>query len=168
MERGSGTQRREITAEVVQQVDRLLAEGVDHATISARLGITEYVVGVIAGDAHGHEEGEGGDHSRPHVAPRQNAVDAATVRMIQRMLAVGWLNHIQIAREAGVSPNFVSQVATGKRLVMATTRPPLDHGERFLPKTIRCSGCRRRILVVPCRICRALRQKNSEKVSSRM
>jgi len=160
--------RREITAAVVEEADRLLAEGVDYATISARLGITEYVVRVIADDKHRRGRRQPRAYFKRRIHNRQNAVDAATVRMIQRMLAVGWLSHVRIAREAGVSANFVTQVAKGKRLPVATTRPALDEGERFLPEPIRCSGCRRRIAVVPCRICKALRRKHSEKISSRM
>ena len=42
-----------VTAAVITEADRLLAEGLDHATIAAQLGITEYVVGVVANDKLG-------------------------------------------------------------------------------------------------------------------
>ncbi len=42
--------RKPITAAAIDHVDLLLAEGKDHALIAGRTGITEYVIGVIAGD----------------------------------------------------------------------------------------------------------------------
>ena len=160
--------RREITAAVVEEADRLLAEGVDHATIAARLRITEYVVGVLADNRQRNRRRQPRDLFARHVRHRQNAVDASVVRMVQRMLLVGILNHRQIALEAGVSPNFVTQIASGRRAAVSTLQPILSKGERFVPEPIRCGGCGRRIVVTPCRICRALRRKHSEKISSRV
>ena len=80
-------------------------------------------------------------------------VEATTICRIQRMLEVGWLNHQGIAREAGVSANLVADVASGKRPAITLSRPILAEGERFLPKPVRCSVCRVRISVVPCRAC---------------
>lgn len=151
--------RVEITAAIVQEADRLLAEGVDYATISARLGITEYVVGVMAGDQLREGRPQPRDVFDGRRPNRQNAVDAATVRMIQRMLAVGILKHHEIAREAGVSPAFVGSVALGRRAAVDTSRPPLNDGEQFLKAPIRCSGCHGMISIVPCRLCKARRQR---------
>ena len=81
--------------------------------------------------------------------------------MIQRMLAVGILNHSQIAREAGVSINFVTQIANGDRRAVSTLQPILNDGERFVPESVRCGGCGRRIYVLPCRACRAGRWAGS-------
>ena len=149
-----------ITAAIVQETDRLLAEGIDHAVIAARLGITEYVVGVIDGD----KLGKGRPQPQRPSGRRQGhttnrGVDAATIRMIQRMLVVGMLNHKQIAREAHVSAHIVEEVASGRRSAVSTDRPAVfkDLGEHFLPEPIRCSGCRAKISIVPCRACRALR-----------
>ncbi len=61
----------------------------------------------------------------------------------------------EIAREAGVSPHTVDAVAAGKRVAISTERPLLNDGEQFLPEPIRCSGCRAKIEVGPCRACGA-------------
>lgn len=147
--------RTEITAEVVRQADMMLTLGLDAETIAERLGITAYVVRVMAGD---HDRI--GRRSRPQlftkgmVNPRR-AVDATTIRMIQRMLDVGILRRGEIAREAGVSRSIVEQVASGRREAVSTARPPLCRGERFLRKPVRCDQCRAMISIVPCRACHA-------------
>ena len=151
--------RTEITAQLVMTIDRLLANGVDHATIATRLGITEYVVAVIANDWLGRGRRPRIDkpcHRKPHP---QQGVDVATVRGIQRMLDVGWLNYSGIAREAGVTRRLVEEIAVGKRPQVTTKRPFIfkDLGERFLAKSIRCLTCGASISIVPCRTCRALR-----------
>jgi len=150
--------RRLITAAVAEEADRLLAQGEDHATIAARLRITEYVVGLMAENRENDDQRPPARSTQrfPH---RKNFVDAVTVRRIQRMLDVGWLNHTQIAREAGVSLNFVTKVVQGERLPISTEGPVLDEGERFLPAPIRCSVCRGLISIVPCRACRTRRAK---------
>jgi hypothetical protein len=86
---------------------------------------------------------------------RPNAMDSSVVRMVQRMVAVGFLNHREIAREAGVSINFVTQIADGDRTAVSTLRPVLSDGEQIVPESARCGGCGRTIYVVPCRACRA-------------
>jgi len=149
--------RKQITAAVIEEADRLLAEGVDHAVVAARVGITEYVVRVMAEDQGRVGRMPPADTLGRRILNRQNCVDAATVRMIQRMLDVGWLTRCQIAREVGVSSNFVTAVARGKRLPISSERPPLDKGERFLKVPIRCEGCHAKITIVPCRACKARR-----------
>lgn len=153
--------RTEITTAMVAVAERLLAEGTSPATVAARLGMTRYVVRVIARD-----------HDRRPIPPRprrrgrrrvinsQRGIDASTIRSIQRMLATGILSNIGIAREAGVSPNTVSDVASGKRQAVTMIRPDLEKGERFLREPIRCSGCHAMISVAPCRACRVRREKN--------
>ena len=150
--------RVEITAEVVRQADRLARFGIDPTTIATRLGITEYVAGLLVRNA-----GRNGRKRRSIVATRQvhnaqRGLDATTIRRIQRMLEVGMLTHTEIAREAGVSLNTITAVATGRRTAVTLSRPHLNDGERFLPEPIRCSVCRARISVVPCRACRARRE----------
>ena len=152
-------QHREITSAVVAEIDRLLADGRRHKTIAESAGVSEYVVQVIAKDK------DRANRSAPqhtdvasHYPHRSNTVDVATVRMIQRMLGAGVLYHCEIAREVGVSDNFVTQVAQGSRVALDTSRPPLAADEQFLRMPIRCSVCRRRISVVPCRACRAVRE----------
>ena len=154
-------QHKEITAAVVEEVERLLAEGIDAAVVSARVGISPYVTGVIA---HGYASQ--GRPPAPRTSQRRilharRGIDATTIRMIRRMLDVGILNHVEIAREAGVSPNTVSDVANGKRPALTLVHPTLDEGERFLSEPIRCSVCGGLISVVPCRACRVTREKNS-------
>ena len=151
--------RKVITAAIVEQADRLLVFGLDHATIAARVGITEYVVGVMVGDRHRDGRRQPPDLHARHVHNRQRAVDVSVIHMVQRMLAIGILNHRQIAREAGVSPNLVARIAGGRRVAVSTIRPVLNEGERFLPEPIRCGQCGRRICVIPCRACLAERQQ---------
>ena len=152
--------RSRITSAVVEAVDRMLASRLDHATIASQLGITRYVVGVITGDKHGKGRKPRAEQSARQVINAQRGVDAATIRMIQRMLEVGFLNQKAVAREAGVSMHVVSEVALGRRRAVTGERPCVfkDLGERFLPEPIRCSVCRAKILIVPCRACRARRE----------
>ena len=120
-----------------------MADDVDSAAISARLGITQYVVEVIANDVDprdGPSRPPRHDHRR--VPSTKPVIDVSTIRMIQRMLAAGILKHSEIAREAGVSANTVSDVATGKRKAVTTKRLQTDEGEQFLPEPIRCGDCR--------------------------
>jgi len=151
--------RRKITAAVVEEADRLLTFGLDYATIAARLGISEYVVRVIATDALRKGRKQPRQRFDRRVLNPQRAVDAATIRMIQRMLAVGILNRSEIAREAGVARSLVERVAKGKRKAIDTARPILNHGERFLRQPVRCPGCRALVSIIPCRLCKARRKK---------
>jgi len=151
--------RKLITAAVAEETDRLLAQGEDHVTIAARLKITEYVVGLMAENRENDDERSPPARSARRFPPWQKSVDAVTVRRMRRMIDIGWLNHTQIAREAGVSLNFVTKVAQGERPPISTERPVLDKGERFLPAPIRCSVCRARISIVPCRACRTQRAR---------
>lgn len=154
--------RKEITPALVDQVEGLVAEKVALPEISGRLGITEYVVAVIAGDD--------GRRDRPSLPQRtvsrripntKPGIDATTIRRIQRMLAAGILSHVEIAREAGVSPNTVSDVVTGNRKAVTTKRLNPSRGEQFLAEPIRCGQCGAMVSIMPCRACRARREKNS-------
>jgi len=160
-------EHREITAATVMEVDRLLAQGVDHAAISARLGITAYVIGVVANDKLGRGRIPRPDRCSDHSQNSQRGVDAATIRMIERMLQVGMLRNRHIAREAGVSENIVEQVAAGTRLAVSTERPFVfeDLGERLLAKPRRCWGCGAPLAIVPCRTCRARRERLAPRFS---
>ena len=75
----------------------------------------------------------------------------------QRMLAVGWLNHGEIAREVSVCRKTVDAVVMDRRVAVSTDRPIVlsDLGERFLPEPVRCGGCGGMIEIMPCRVCRA-------------
>jgi len=151
--------RQEITAAVVEEAERLLTEGLDHSAIRARIGVTQYVLGILA-----RRRGRSGQvparrRSNGQVLNSQRGIDATTIRSIQRMLATGILSHVEIGREAGVSPNTVSDVASGKRRAITLTPPILGDGERFLPEPIRCSVCRATISVIPCRACAATRER---------
>jgi hypothetical protein len=72
-------QRREITAAVVGGIDRLLAEGRRHTTIAKRLGVTKYIVQVIARDKGRMGRPALAESDGSHYPHRPNAVDAATV-----------------------------------------------------------------------------------------
>ena len=151
-------ERTVIRAAVIAEVNRLLAEGVDHATIAARLDVTEYVVGVVDGDVIGKGRPQPPDLSHGRMRNNVRGVEATTIRMIQRMLQVNLLSRRQIAREAGVSLSTVEDVTAGRRMPVSTERPIVfkDLGERFLERPIRCSDCGAMISIVPCRACRAL------------
>jgi hypothetical protein len=149
---------REITHIVVAGIERLLRQKRPHAEIAQRLGISPYLVEVIANDEE-RPRRHGASRKKGYCYPsRPNTADMATIRMIQRMMQVGILRHREIAREAGVSPNLVSLVATGKRIPLDTARPPLVEGERFMETPVRCPDCGRRLSIVPCRACRANRE----------
>jgi hypothetical protein len=150
--------RTHITAAVVEEIDRRLAQRETPASIASRLKVSPYVVEVVAGDE------ERTDRPQPHDLFHQRApnasrgVDASTIRMIRRMLDAGMLGRRQIAREAQVSLNIIEQMVAGRRLATSTGRPIVfkDLGERFLKEPIRCLGCGAMIAIAPCRACRAL------------
>ena len=160
-------EHREITAATVVEIDRLLAEGVDQAAIAAQLGVSKYVVGVVANDKLGRGRSPRLDRSGNHLSNTQRGVDAATIRMIERMLKVGMLNHRHIAREVGVSESIVKRVETGERLAVSTERPFVfeDLGERLLAEPRRCWGCGAPLAIVPCRTCRARRERPAPRFS---
>jgi len=150
-------QHTEITAELVAEAEGLLAQGIQHAAVARRLGVTPYVVGLLAENRHRTACGKTPSRSPRRIANASRGIDAVTVRKVRRMLAAGVLRQTGIAREAGISPNMVGDVAAGRRLPFSTWRPYLQEGERFLPETIRCSVCRANICVAPCRACRTRR-----------
>jgi hypothetical protein len=152
--------RTEITAELVQKVDRMLRVGMDLPAIAAALGITPYVTQLIARYQKRKMRGRMPARTGARVANSQKGLPATTIRRIQRMLDVGILPYIAIAREAGVSPNTVGLVARGKRLPISTGRQYLAADERFVPEGARCSTCGAMILVVPCRACCARGPEN--------
>jgi len=151
-------ERTQITAAVVEEIDRRLAQQEAPAAIAARLKVSQYVVGVVAGDKLGKGRPQPRDLFAQRAPNSSRGVDATTIRMIQRMLQVGILRRRQIAHEAGVSLNIVEQVAVGKRLPTTTGHPIVfkDLGERFLEEPIRCAHCGAMLSIVPCRACRAL------------
>lgn len=147
-------ERSEITGAVVTQAEALLAEGAPHAAIAAQLGMTEYVVGLIAGPARGRGPAPKSQSTGRRLNSTPCEIDAATIRRIQRMLAVGWLSRNEIAREAGVSRNLVSEVARGKRKAQTLRQQSVAAGEVFLARPIRCGKCGALLSIVPCRACR--------------
>jgi hypothetical protein len=158
-------ERRQITPAVVKGIDRLLAQGLDRATIAARLGITPYVVGVVAHDRHGRGRSPGRRRSDYPSDQTNQCLDSATIRMIQRLLDAHWLDFGEIAREVGVCQPIVEDVAAGKRPAITTERPFTfdDLAERFVEETIRCSVCGATLNIVPCRACRTRRESCDEK-----
>ena len=149
---------REITATVVAGIDRLLDQQRPCAEIATRLGVSEYLVGVIAGDRIGRQR------RRPPVIVARKApaplrcTDAATIRMIHRMLQVNMLPQRQIAVEAGVSRRMIERIVAGERVPISSEHPFVfeDLGEHFLNRPVRCDQCGAMISIVPCRACRAL------------
>jgi DNA-binding CsgD family transcriptional regulator len=151
--------RKEITAEIVAEIEELLAVQFTPAEIAAYFGISPYVVEVIV-----HDDGK---RNRPAPSPRTKSgfsepkeqIDYATVRIIKRLIMVGVLSYPEIAREVGVSKNTVCALATGRRAVITFLRPRLRAGEKFLPQPIRCRKCGGRLVIVPCRACRTRLEK---------
>jgi hypothetical protein len=153
--------RKPITARIVKQIDHLLAQSVEPGVIAAHLKVTEYLVRTIANDAERQNCITVPQHKvRPQRKPYRG-VEAAEIRMIQRLLQVGMLKPSEIAREVGVSRDVVEQVAIGRRIFASTERPLIfrDLGEQFSVVPKRCGECGARISISPCRTCRALRKK---------
>lgn len=151
--------RTYVTAGIVANVEKLLSQGEEHPVVAAEVGITPYIVGLIALNAGRAPANIKPPKSNRRIRTVQAGVDAVTVRRIQRMLRARWLNHREIAREAGVSTNFVAGVASGRRQAVTLGSPILNEGERFLPKPTRCTACAALISVVPCRGCQARRNR---------
>jgi hypothetical protein len=152
--------RTEITAELVQKVDRMLRVGMDVPTIATALGITPYVARIIARYQKRKMRGRIPARTGARVANSQKGLPATTIRRIQRMLDVKILPYDTIAREAGVSGNMVGLVARGMRLPISARRPYLTEGEQFVPEGVRCGTCGATILVLPCRACCARGEEN--------
>ena len=125
------------------------------------------MVRVVAHDKLGRGRRPRPDRHDYRAENSQRGVDAASIRMVQRMLQVDMLPRREIAREAGVSENIVEQVAAGRRLAVSTERPFAfkDLGERLLEKPRRCWGCGAPLAIVPCRTCRARREKPEPRIS---
>jgi hypothetical protein len=146
--------RVEVTADLVHRAEQMLTVGIGTSTIASRLGLTRYVVGVIVAD---HRR-PGPPPPPPPPASRRvpcacRSVDPGTIRLVRRMLDIHYLNHSEIAREAGVSESTVSAVARGARHLGMGLRPRLDAGERYVPEGARCPQCGASIVVLPCRAC---------------
>ena len=145
--------RAPITPAVVDEIDRLLAKKVAPAVIAQRLNVTPYVVGVIASDESDRERQPPPGRSDYRAANSSQGIDAVTIRRIERMLGVGWLGHEQVAREAGVSPNTVSEIALGRRPVSTARSKKSPKGQLILRDPIRCRHCGALIHIVPCQAC---------------
>jgi hypothetical protein len=160
--------RKQITASIVEEIDQLLSQRIEHGLIAARLGITEFVVEVIAGDDCDRSRKQPEQRSTAAVPRLYQFIDAATIRMIQRMHAAGILRQGQIAREAGVSPQIVEDVVVGKRRAVSCHRPHIfrDLDEKFLERSVQCKECQAMIEIIPCRACRARRSLASAPVNA--
>jgi hypothetical protein len=156
--------RTAITAEVVAKAEQMMALGAKRAKIAAKLGLTPYVLRIIARYRGQTPCGKPIERGQRHMRNSQLAIDAMTIRMIQRMLEVNILPYGEIAREAGVSFNTVNDVAAGKRLAISKRKPYLQKGEQFLAKPIRCRVCLAPISVVPCRACYTRQKASSKKI----
>lgn len=157
--------RTEVTAAVVKKAESMLDAGARHTVIAGRLGLTSYVVGLLARNRHLPPGGPSSRSLARRIRNTQRGIDATTIHMIRRMLDAGILPQVEIARLAGVSANTVGDVASGKRLPLSTWEPYLQAGERFLKEPIRCSVCRGLVTVVPCRVCRTRRETAARKKS---
>lgn len=148
------TVRAEITAELVAKAEWLLTFGLRPVSIAARLKMPRYVVRVIAKDS-----------KRPACAPPTEpkarrvpnacpSVDAITIRMVRRMLAVGQLPLSEIARQARVSESTVGAIARGQRHLGNGRNPYLMPGEWYVSDGTYCPACGAAVIVLPCRACR--------------
>lgn len=147
--------RKEITAEIVAGIERLLLFGLKPAAIASRLGVSRYVVRVIAGDKHRPACAPPTEPKSRRIPNACRALDASTVRMVRRMLDVGFLPPSEIAREARVSESTVSVIARGQWRVGERFPPRLMDGEQYVSEGTRCPTCGAAIVVVPCRACGA-------------
>jgi len=91
------------------------------------------------------------------LSEKQSPLDAATVRQVQRMLAVAWLPMSEIARQAGVDEASVRRIKAGRYHIYKNQSMIAPH-ERLLALPQRCAECGGMIYIVPCRLC-AARQK---------
>jgi hypothetical protein len=144
-----------ITPELVHRAEQMLWVDIEAPIVASQLGVSEYVVGVIAGD-----DRRPGPPPAPRPVSRRvtracRSVDAGTIRLIRRMLDARSLNYVEIAREAGVSESTVSAVARGVRHLGTGLRPRLDAHEQYLPEGTRCTRCGLSVVVLPCRACAA-------------
>lgn len=145
--------RKEITAETVAEIERLLKAGFMPAEVACQLEVSSYIAEVIAHD----------DGNRNHPAPAPESpsrlikfrapIDIGTIRIIKRLLSVGILSYAEIGRDLGVSKSVVRDVAGGKRIAVVFTRPFLSPGEKFLSRPRRCGTCGANLVVSPCRAC---------------
>jgi len=155
--------RPTITAALVSQAEQMLDAGAEHEAIASRLGVTHYVVGVLARTGHIPPCKISHHTAARNIPNTQRGVDATTIRRIRRMLDVGMLNHKEIARFAGVAPNTVTRIAQGKCLPVPRSAPYLQPDERRLLEPVRCSVCHGLLLVAPCRACRTRRAVAAKK-----
>jgi hypothetical protein len=84
--------RTKITAELVVKIEQLLDRGVDFPTITAQFGVTAYVVETIAAQRGRTVRAQPMVRSQRQVHNVRKQVDAVTLGMIERMLAVGLLS----------------------------------------------------------------------------
>jgi len=87
------------------------------------------LIGVIMGDEEGRGRKPPPDRYQTSRAKQVTDIDAMTLWRIERMLKVGWLEHEQVAREAGVPRNVVSEVAQGRRPLVVMRHRKMPKGQ---------------------------------------
>jgi DNA invertase Pin-like site-specific DNA recombinase len=153
---------KEITSEIVAEIEELLAAEFTPVEIAAYFEISRYVVEVIARDEgnRSHPAPTPAPKSRPRILEPREPIDVSTIRMIERLLSVGTLSYAEIGRDMGVSKSTVRDVAGGKRTAIVVARPWLNAGETFLARPRRCGACGANLVVSPCRACVVRSEKN--------
>jgi DNA-binding CsgD family transcriptional regulator len=151
--------RKMITPDMVAEMEWLLAEKIKPAEIAVKLGISRYVVEVVARDDGFRGGSARQPRSKSGIVHENVTLDYGTIRRIQRMLSVGVLTYEEICRELGVSKSTVRDVASGRRPMVVYARPHLGRGERFLSQPRRCRICGANLIVSPCRACRMRKEK---------
>jgi len=149
--------RRKITAELVQEAGRLFAQGQALQAVAADLGITPYIAGLLQENVHTTWASTPPPPQGRGLSMRQTPIDEATLRQVQRMLAVHWLQPCEIARQAGVDEASVRHIKAGKYLVRNSKSIIAPH-EQLLSQPRRCRECGGLIYITPCRLC-ATRKK---------
>ena len=149
--------RSKITAELVERAGELFAQGKTPEDVAESLGITPYLAGLLQENVHATWASDPPAPQGRELAKGQNTIDAATLRQVQRMLAVAWLPMSEIARQAGVDEASVRRIKAGQYRLCSNKSMIAPH-ERLLALPQRCAECGGLIYIVPCRLC-AARQK---------
>ena len=149
--------RSKITAELVEQAGELFAQGKTPEDVAESMGITPYIARLLAENLNATWTVAPPPPQGRALSEKQSPLDAATVRQVQRMLAVAWLPMSEIARQAGVDEASVRRIKAG-RYRLCSNKSMIAPHERLLALPQRCAECGGMIYIVPCRLC-AARQK---------
>lgn len=81
----------------------------------------------------------------------------------QKLLEQGGMSYRKIAAQVGVSRGVVSEVAQGNRRPCGVDENGVN-GDSVIVSPIKCVGCGRLIIIIPCVACRAREYRRRHKV----